>query len=482
MTEPKTLTILQMNDTHAYLDLHPELFWEGGGVRYRNAGGYARIATLFKEIREEALGAVLALDNGDTFHGTYPAVKSKGEAVVPVTNALDFDAMTAHWDFGYGPKQLRNIAEQLDYPLLAANCYDEETNELVFPPYIVAERGGLRVGVVGIASNIIDKTMPPHFSEGLKFTLCQEELPEHIRHLREQERVDLVVVLSHLGFPQEVKLASEVAGIDVLLSGHTHNRLYEPAIVGDTIVVQSGCHGSFIGRLDLEVEDGRVRDYRHRLIEVDESIKSDPEVQGLVDEALAPHREMLDTVVGHTETALNRNNQLEATMDNFLLQSLLHVSGAELAFSNGWRYGAPVPPGPVTMNDLYNIIPPNPPVSIVELTGEELREMMEENLERTFCADPYGQMGGYVKRCLGLNIYIKVENPAGNRIQQFFVGGEPLDPERTYTAAFVTMQGVPKRYGSNRHNLDVNAVDAMKQYLSKHDAVSAELRGTVVAV
>lgn len=324
--------------------------------------------------------------------------------------------------------------------------------------------------------------MPPHFSEGIRLNLGSEELPENIRHLREQERVDLVVVLSHLGFPQEVKLASEIEGIDVLLSDHTHNRLYEPAIINGTIIIQSGCHGSFIGCLDLQVEDGKVRDYRHHLIEVDESIEPDPEVQGLVDEALAPHREMLDTVVGHTDTALNRNNQLEATMDNFLLQSLLHVSGAELAFSNGWRYGAPVLPGPVTMNDLYNIIPPNPPVSMVELTGEELREMMEDNLERTICPNPYGQMGGYVKRCLGLNIYIKVENPAGNRIQQFFVGDEPLDPGRTYTAAFVTMQGVPKRYGDNRRNLDINAIDAMKQYLSKQDRVSAELRGTVVAV
>lgn len=482
MTEPKSLTILQVNDVHAYLDLHPELFFEGGGESYRNAGGYARLATLFKEIRAEAPGAVLALDNGDTFHGTYVAIKSRGEAVVPFVNALGFDAMTAHWDFGYGPGRLHEIAGMLDYPLLAANCYDQESAELVYPPYTVVERGGLRVGIVGIASNIIDKTMPPHFSEGLRFTLCREELPEQIERLRGEERVDLVVVLSHLGFPQEMRLASEIDGIDVLLSGHTHNRLFEPAIVNDTIVIQSGCHGSFIGRLDLEVESGAIRDYRHRLIPVEESVEPDPEVQALVDETLSPHRELLETVVGRTETALNRNNQLEATMDNLLLQSLVDATGAQLAFSNGWRYGAPVPPGPVTMNDLYNIIPPNPPVSTVRLTGEELRAMMEENLERTFACDPYGQMGGYVKRCLGLTIYFKVENPAGSRIQEFFVGEEPLERDRTYTAAFVTVQGVPKRYGTDRQNLDVHAIDAMKQYLGKHDSVSAELRGTVVAV
>ena len=482
MAEMKHLTILQFNDTHAYLDLHPELFLEAGEESYRNAGGYARIATLFKEIREENPEAVLALDNGDTFHGTYAAVKSKGEDLVPLVNALELDGMTGHWDFAYGPAKLEEINDGLNHPMLAANCYDEETDELVYPPYTIVERGGLKIGVIGLAATIIDKVMPPHFSEGIRFTMGNEELPRHIEHLRDSEGVDLIVVLSHLGFPQEIKLASEVDGIDVLLSGHTHNRLFEPAIVNDAIVMQSGCHGSFIGRLDVEMEDGKVSDYRHSLIPVEESIEPDEEVQKQVDKVLEPHREFLDTIVGHTDTALNRNSQLEATMDNFLLQALIDASGAELAFSNGWRYGAPVLPGPVTVNDLWNIIPPNPPVSLVELTGAELLEMMEENLERTFCCDPYGQMGGYVKRCLGMTVYVKIENPPGLRIQQFFVGDEPLDRERTYTASFVTMQGVPKKYGSDRRNLDVHAIEAMKQYLSKHDSVSAELRNTVVAV
>lgn len=458
------------------------MFFEGDGVHYRNAGGYARIATLFKEIRGENPGAVLALDNGDTFHGTYAAVQSKGEDLVPLVNALELDAMTGHWDFAYGPAKLAELNDGLNHPMLAANCYDEETGELVYPPYTIVERGGLRIGVIGLAATIIDKTMPPHFSEGIRFTMGREELPGHIERLRDSEGVDLIVVLSHLGFPQEIKLASEVDGIDVLLSGHTHNRLFEPAIVNGAIVMQSGCHGSFIGRLDVEVEDGRVGDYQHSLIPMEESIEPDTKVQEQVDEVLEPHREMLETVVGHTETALNRNNQLEATMDNFLLQALLDVSGAELAFSNGWRYGAPIVPGPVTMNELYNIIPPNPPVSLVELTGEELWEMMEENLERTFCCEPYGQMGGYVKRCLGMTVYMKVENPPRLRIQQFFVGNKPLERERIYTASFVTMQGVPKKYGTNRRNLGLHAIEAMQQYLSNHDSVSAELRGTMVAV
>ena len=475
------LTLLQMNDSHGYLELHPELFWAADRAEYRMAGGYARIAALIGDARDAQRGRVLAFDCGDTIHGTYPAVQSKGEALVPVLNALGFDAMTAHWEFAYGPEQFRKVARALDYPVLAINCYDDATGDLVFPPYTVCETDGLEVGVIGIAATIVDKVMPPSFSEGVHFTLGNAELPGYIARLRDDEGVDLVVVISHLGFPQEVKLAREVDGIDVLLSGHTHNRLFEPAIVNDTIIIQSGCHGSFLGRLDLTVENRRVTKFDHDLIVVGEEIRPDPGVEEMVGKIMDPYRERLSRVVGETRTALNRNTVLEATMDNLLLQALLDLTGADMAFSNGWRYGAPVPPGPITVNDLWNIIPVNPPVSTVEITGRELRAMMEENLERTFARDPYDQMGGYVKRCAGINLYCKLENAPGLRIQEFFAGGKRLDPDAVYRTAFVTAQGVPASYGENREDLDIRAIAALERYLAR-GPVSADLRGSVVAV
>jgi 2',3'-cyclic-nucleotide 2'-phosphodiesterase (5'-nucleotidase family) len=172
---------------------------------------------------------------------------------------------------------------------------------------------------------------------------------------------------------------------------------------------------------------------------------------------------------------------LETTMDNFLLQALLESSGAELAFSNGWRFGAPVVPGDVTANDLYNMVPMNPPVSTVELTGDEVLAMLEENLERTFARDPFNQLGGSVKRGLGLNAHIKIENPPGQRIQQVFVGKERLQPNRHYLTTFVTEQGVANQYGRNRQQSSVRAVDAMRAYLARHSPMEAELRGTIVA-
>ena len=476
------LTIVQLNDSHAYFDLHQEMFWQGGQAVYRPAGGYARIATLVKQMRAANQRRVLFCDCGDTLHGTHPALKTQGQALIPILNSLGLDAMTAHWEFAYGPATFKQRAAELGYPMLAINVYDQATKERLFSPYVVKEIDGLRIGLVGIASNIVDKTMPPSYSEGLYFTLGREELPSIIHVLRTQEKVDLIILVSHLGFPQDTKLLSEVQGIDICLSGHTHNRLYKPVLQGKTLVIQSGCHGSFLGRLDLELEGKQIVDYRHQLIEVEANINPDPAVDDLIRQALAPYQDELSTVVGETATALNRGAMLETTMDNFLLQALLESTGAQLAFSNGWRFGAPIIPGKVTLNDLYNMIPMNPPISTVELRGEELVLMLEENLERTFACDPYDQMGGYVKRCMGINLYFKVENPKGQRIQELFVRGEQVRPDKVYTAAFVTMQGVPAKYGTNRQNLEIYAIEAMERYLARNKPVEAGLRGTNVAV
>ncbi|MCL4481295.1 MAG: 5'-nucleotidase C-terminal domain-containing protein [Bacteroidetes bacterium] len=482
MTAKKSLTIVQMNDTHAYLDIHQEMFWKGDHAVYRQTGGYARIATIVKQIRTESLGSCLFCDCGDTLHGTYPALQTQGQAMIPILNSLGIDAMTAHWEFAYGPEIFNQRVAELNYPMLANNIFDKVTKKPVFQPYFIKEIGGLKIGLIGIASTIVDKTMPPSYSEGIYFTLGKDELPPIIDLLRIDEKSDLIVLVSHLGFTQDMKLLSEVQGIDVCLSGHTHNRLYKPVLIGKTILMQSGCHGSFLGRLDLVIVDGQITDYQHRLIEVEAVVQPDPIVAELVKHALAPYKNELAEIVGETATALNRGTTLETTMDNFLLQALLESTGAQLAFSNGWRYGAPIVPGQITLNDLYNMIPMNPPVSTVELTGEEIKAMLEENLERTFSCDPYNQMGGYVKRCLGLNVYFKIENPLGNRIQKLFVGNEEVQPDQYYTAAFVTMQGVPQKYGRNRENRSERIIDTMRKYLAKHRPVHAELRGTFVAV
>jgi 2',3'-cyclic-nucleotide 2'-phosphodiesterase (5'-nucleotidase family) len=479
----RNVTLLQINDTHGYLAEHQELFWHGPHQRYTLAGGYARIQRYFDAVRAECgADAVIALDNGDTLHGTFPAVQSRGQALIEPLNRLRLDGWTVHWDFVYGPDAMRTLAGQLNYPLLAANCHDDVTDALPFAPARVIERGGIRVGMIGLAATLIDKSFPPRVSEGLYFTMGSRELAHHIERLRKQEGAELIVVLSHLGFPQDCKLAAETDGIDVLLSWHTHNRLFQPVVVNGAVIMQSGCHGSFVGRLDVTLADDGCVSTRHALVTLDAAIEPEPEMQRLVHAIYAPHRAMLDEVVGETATNLNRYTTLEATMDNLLLDAISDAAGTEIAFSNGWRYGAPIPAGPVTVNDLWNIIPTNPPVETVEMTGTEIRAMMEENLERTFSRDPWRQMGGYVKRCRGLNLTIKIENPEGARIQQCFAEGEPMQADKLYRAAFVSAQAVPLRYDRQRREVGIEAIDALKRYLRTRGGVEAGLRNSIVAV
>lgn len=461
----KNLTILQINDTHSYLELHQEHMYTPDGIEVVKAGGYARLKSLVNDIRKERQN-VLLLDNGDTFHGTYDAVASKGMHMVPVIRHMGFDAMTFHWDAAYTPAHLKTIEEKLEHPILAINCYDKQTDELYFKPYLLKEYGDFKVGIIGIASSIIDKTMPPAFSEGVYFTFGNEELPGYIDEVR-QQGADLVILLSHNGFPQDIKMLHEVAGVDVCISGHTHNRIEVPVKVNDTYVIQSGSHGSFLGRLDVTFDD-KIREVAHELIFAAEDIPEDADMKKLVEDALSANRAMLAETVGETKDLLHRATSLNAPMDNLILKSLLSVTGADVAFSNGWRYGVPIQPGQLTLEDLHRIIPVNPPVSTAVLSGQEIWDMLEENLHHTFSGDPYEQMGGYVKRAMGLKAYIKVENPNTLRLQQVFIGNEPLEKAAAYRVAYVTKQGVPKeKYGREHKDLEIHAVDAIRQLLQK---------------
>lgn len=458
------LSIAYINDVHAYLEPHAELFYPDGKETVQTAGGYARIASVINSIRSSHANTLL-FDGGDTFHGTLPVVESRGEAIVPVLNNMQFDAMVCHWDFAYGPEQLKKIAGQLSYPMLGINIYKED-GSLFFQPCIIKEIEGIKIAVIGICSNIIGK-MPDQFSKGLKITDGISELPVIIEQVQ-SEGAEFIILLSHNGFPQDVELISKVKGIDICLSAHTHNRLYEAVKVNDSIIIQCGCHGSFAGHLQVEITKKKITNYTYDLITVDESIQPDAEIEKMVTAIMKPFQHLKEDKVGETKEILHRYDTLNSTMDEFLLTAICAAADVSIGFSNGWRYGAPIAAGAISKWDLHNIIPMNPVVSTVELTGKEIINMLEENLERTFAGNALQQMGGYVKRCIGISVKMRIENPKGHRIQQLFVGGEPLIKDKTYKVAFVTEQGVPKQIGRNRRDLSVKAVDAMVDYLNKH--------------
>ncbi|OKY78922.1 MAG: 5'-nucleotidase/2',3'-cyclic phosphodiesterase related esterase [Candidatus Methanohalarchaeum thermophilum] len=464
------------------MEPHQELFWKDGDEVYRETGGLARISS-FIENKFESSSRAVFLDNGDTFHGTYVPVKNKGIRMAEVMNELGIDAMTLHWEFAYGPERVKELEDELSYPILAINCYREEDEERLFDPYKIIERNGLKIGIIGIAATIVDKTMPKEFSEGIYFTLGDQELPYFINLLKEEENVDLILVLSHLGFPQEARLAKEVDGIDVLLSGHTHNRLYEASEINNTIIYQSGCHGSFIGELNLKMKDNKIKDYRHILNIIDKSIEEDKEITETINKIKEPYKDYLSKKVGKSIDGLHRYNVMESKMDNLLLKSIRDFKNTQLAFSNGWRYGSPIPPdSEITVENLWQIVPANPPVSTCDLKGKEIWDMMEENLEKTFSRNPYNQMGGYIKRCIGLNIYFKVENPKNERIQEIYIGDNKIQEEKYYSTTYLSTQAVPRKYGKNRKTHQINAIEALKRYIKNNSPIKIGKTNSIVPI
>jgi len=476
------VTLIQQNDTHAHIEPHWELRWRDGAPEPWWAGGYAHIRALADAIRSEVGGAAIQVDSGDAIHGTGPAQWTSGAAVVPALNAVGVELMTpGNWEFGFGPQVLRERTSELTFPIVAANVQRADTGAAEFLPSVVREVGAVRVAFLGVTSPIVSRTMPKPFGAGLRFTDALDVLPDLIATVRERERPDLVVLVSHYGFAQEVEIARQVDGIDVILGGHTHDVLEHPAVVAGTIITQSGAHGSYLTRLDLDVAHGRVCDFAHRLIPVSGDGLADSATAAVVEAAIAPHRHAQDEVVGSTDTLLHRGTVLEAPMDTLITEAFRASTGAEVALSHGWRYGTPIPPGPITAGDLWQMIPTNPELFTIRLTGAELHRMLERSLERTLAGDTLRQQGGYVMRFAGMRAVARLNNPAGTRLHRLEIGGELVDAEREYTVAAAGEQSVGPREG--RVMTGTRAIDSLRAYLSTHrPAAGADTGRALVAV
>ncbi len=466
------VTLIQQNDIHAQLAPHPEHFWRGGTAEYRRAGGLAEAATIVQRIRRMEPDALL-VDCGDAIHGTLPAMRTDGAAIVPALNALGVQLMTpGNWEYGFGPDALRARMSELHATVLACNVDDARDGSALFAPWTVRETAGVRVGFVGVTSPIVPG-MSPRFAAGLRFPDVRDRVPRAVARLREQEHVDVVVLVSHLGFAQDAALVREIGGIDVVLSGHTHNRLDRPALVGGALIIQSGFSGSFLGRLTLDVANGRIRAWQHELIEVAAAVEPDAAVRDVVERALAPFRDEMAEVVGETATPLDRMGLLETTMDNLITDAYRDLTGADIAFSHGWRFAPPVAPGPVTTGDLWAMVPTDPRLFTARLRGAQVRTTLEQNLQEVFAADALQQAGGYIIRTAGLSVVFRPNNGRGIRIEHIDVNGTPLDDEREYAIV-----GAGRRHladATARQDLDVRTHEALRRYLARRRRVDAAL-------
>lgn len=420
----------------AYALTYPD--FEALGKTYGKMGGMDRVATVIKAIRAARPDALL-LDGGDTWHGSYTCLKTAGQDVVNVMNHLKPDAMTSHFEFTLGIDRVTEIVESLDFPFLGANIFDAEWEEPAYEPYKMFERGGVMIAVIGQAFPYMPISNPGWMFPNLSFGVREERMAEVVQEVRDAG-AELVVLLSHNGFDVDKKLAGNVPGIDVILTGHTHDALPEPVLVGQTILIASGSNGKFVSRVDLDVREGKMMGFRHKLIPIfSDVITPDAEVAAAIDAERAPYKAELEEVLGQTESLLYRRGNFNGTWDDLILNALLEEREADIALSPGFRWGPSMLPGSqITREDLFNctaLTYPNAYRS--EMTGEMLHTILEDVGDNLFNADPYYQQGGDMVRVGGLAYSIDVTKPQGSRLTDMTVlkTGEPLDPAKTYVVS-----------------------------------------------
>lgn len=407
---------------------------------YGRVGGLDRVSTVINSIRADRPDALL-LDGGDTWHGSYTCFQTQGQDMVNVMNALKPDAMTFHWEFTLGSDRVRDIVQDLPFPALGQNIFDAEWDEPSedFQPYEFYERGGVKIAVIGQAFPYMPIANPGWMFPEYSFGIRDERMQEIVDEVRGMG-AELVVCLSHNGFDVDKKMAGTVSGIDVILSGHTHDALPEPVLVGETIIVASGSNGKFVSRVDLDVRDGRMMGFRHKLIPIfSDVIAPDAAVTEVIDEQRAPFTDQLAEVIGKTDSLLYRRGNFNGSWDDLICQALLEEREADIALSPGVRWGPSILPGQdITREDIWNVTSMTYPNAYrTEMTGEFLHIVLEDVADNLFNPDPFYQQGGDMVRTGGLGYRIDINQPQGSRITDLTLlkTGEAIDPSKSYVVA-----------------------------------------------
>lgn len=407
---------------------------------YGRVGGLDRVSTVINAIRADRPDALL-LDGGDTWHGSYTCHHTAGQDMVNVMNALKPDAMTFHWEFTLGSDRVNEIVEGLPFAALGQNIFDSEWDEPaeLFKPYKFFDRGGAKVAVIGQAFPYMPIANPGWMFPEYSFGIRDEHMQEMVDEVR-AAGADVVVVLSHNGFDVDKKMAGVVSGIDVILSGHTHDALPEPVLIGKTHIIASGSNGKFVSRVDLDVRDGQMMGLRHKLIPIfADVIAPDPVISQLIDEQRAPYADQLAEVIGKTDSLLYRRGNFNGTWDDLICDALLSEREADIAMSPGVRWGPSLNAGDdITREDIWNVTSMSYGAAYrSEMTGEFIKVILEDVADNIFNPDPYYQQGGDMVRIGGMGYRIDITKPQGERISEMTLlkTGEQIDPAKNYVVA-----------------------------------------------
>lgn len=490
-----TITFLQTTDVHCQLHPHDELFWENNQLTFRKAGGYAHLATALDVLRKPNPSNTIVMDTGDMFQGSMLAVKTTGKAFVPLLNALNYDLyLPGNWEVVYYKQNMQHLMGGLLTPKVCANMYhdagDGKRGNLIFQPYQIFNRLGIKIGFLGYTDPLVPIRQSPMYSKGIIYTKPEESLKEYVTLLKEQEQCDFVILLSHLGLSQQIALGNnpDCKGVDYIFGADTHERVRKPIQAEYTKIVEPGAFGSFIGKLDLRVKDGKITGDSYELIEVDpKKYPAKKEVQELIEQIEKPYRAEINRVIGYSTLPLYRNFVVENTIDTLIVDALKWKVNSDIALSNGFRFCPPLTAGKdgkvaITEGYLFDMLPIDSNVKTAKATGQQLIEWLEKELQNVFAQDASKRFGGWLIRFKGMKIEFKAKERVGQRVQKVTIGGEPLNLDKTYTLCACERDGDPddmlcRLKGVKEARLTSYTLHTvMKEYLREFSPVTPALR------
>ena len=419
------------------------LDFENAALTFGKVGGFAHLATLVKQVRASRPQALL-LDGGDTWQGSATALWTNGQDMVDACKLLGVDMMSSHWEYTLGAKRVQEIVEK-DFKgriaFLAQNVKTADFGDLVFEPYAMRRMNGVQVAVIGQAFPYTPIANPRYMVPDWSFGIQDENMQKVVDEVR-GKGAQVVVVLSHNGMDVDLKMATRVSGIDAILGGHTHDGIPAPVIVknrgGSTLVTNAGSNSKFLGVLDFDVRGGRVQDYRYKLMPVFSNLlPADREMQAHIDKVRAPYQAKLDETLAVSEGLLYRRGNFNGTWDQLIVDALMQVKGAEIAFSPGFRWGTTLLPGQRITRELMmdQLAITYPSTTLTDMSGETIKTILEDVCDNLFNPDPYYQQGGDMVRVGGLEYACTPGEKAGSRISAMHLNGKPIEPDKTYKVA-----------------------------------------------
>ncbi len=490
-----TIQILQTTDVHCQVHPHDEFFWENEQPVFRKAGGYAHMATFFKKERKVNPDTFI-LDTGDMFQGSELSVKTTGKAIVPILNELGYNLyLPGNWEVIYYKKAMQTLLGALDAPKVCANMYHDlgegKRGELIFLPYYTWNIRGIKIGFLGYTDPLVPIRQSPNYSKGIIYTPPEENLAHYVSVLREDEQCDYVIILAHLGLSQQINLANlpQCKGVDYILGGDTHERVRKPIQCQYAKVVEPGAFGSFVGRLTLDVMDGKVIRDQYELVEINPGkYKADSTVEALIKSNEGPFEEDIHKVVGYSTLPLFRYYVVENTIDTMIVNALRwKMQDVDIVLSNGFRFCPPrTTPDhtgniPITEGFIYDMLPVDSTVRTGKVTGTQIREWLEKELNNVFAKNAAERFGGWVIKFNGMHVEFNAFGEKGKRVQNVTVAGQPLDPARIYSICACERDGDPVdvlcriKGVQEGHNTMFTLHGVMKEYLAANSPVTPSL-------